>query len=110
MTALPLPVTIRPASAEDAPALVALAALDSAAAVPAAPVLVAEVEGELRAAMSLWDGRAIADPFHPTADLVELLRDRIRQSRRRPARRRAELSAGWSARRGRPASPVLHAR
>ncbi len=109
MTALPLPVTIRPASAEDAPTLVALAILDSAA-VPPAPVLVAEVDGELRAAVSLWDGQAIADPFHPTADLVELLRDRIKQARRRPARRRVKLSAGWSARRGRPAAPALHAR
>jgi hypothetical protein len=41
--------------------------------IPAAPVLLAEVEGELRAALSLSDGAIVADPFHPTAGLVLLL-------------------------------------
>jgi hypothetical protein len=73
ITELPSTVTIRPAYPEDEPALRRLAALDSAA-VPRAPFLLAEVEGELRAALSLADRRAIADPFRPTLELVALLR------------------------------------
>lgn len=53
-----------------------LAALDSAT-VPPPPLLVAEVDGELRAAVSLHDGRAIADPFTRTAHLLDVLRTRI---------------------------------
>ncbi len=80
-------VTLRYAFPDDAPAVAYLAALDSAA-VPAAPVLLAEVEGELRAALSLSDGRVIADPFHPTRALVALLRERGQQlSGIRPPRR-----------------------
>ena len=71
-TALP-PITIRPAYADDARTLARLAALDSAA-LPPMPMLVAEVDGELQAALSLSDGRAIADPFRATALLVTLLR------------------------------------
>jgi hypothetical protein len=67
-------ITIRPAYADDKLALVRLAALDSARALPAQPVLLAEIDGEVRAALSLSDGSAIADPFFPTADLIELLR------------------------------------
>ena len=42
-------------------------------------MLIAEVAGELRAAVPLYGGRAIADPFHPTAELVALLAERTRQ-------------------------------
>jgi hypothetical protein len=35
---------------------------------------VVSVGGELRAAVGLLDGRAVADPFHHTAELVEMLR------------------------------------
>ena len=52
-----------------------VAALDSAR-VPRAPLLVAEMDGEVRAALSLDDGGAIADPFHRSLELVELLRAR----------------------------------
>jgi hypothetical protein len=41
-----------------------LAALDSAPN-PAAPILLAEVDGELHAAVSLVDSNWIADPFRP---------------------------------------------
>jgi hypothetical protein len=85
MTSTLEPVTVRPAHAADERALLRLAALDSAA-VPPAPLLLAEVDGELRAALSLWDGTTIADPFHPTVALVELLR--ARAATRRPARMR----------------------
>ena len=65
-------VTIRVVTPDDAPALKRLAELDSSE-VPARPALVAEVGGELRAAVSLSDKAIIADPFQPTAPLVQLL-------------------------------------
>jgi hypothetical protein len=86
MTAELDPITIRPADADDEAALTRLAALDSAR-VPAAPLLVADVEGELRAALSLRDGTTIADPFHYTALYLDLLR--ARAAMQRTSRRRA---------------------
>jgi hypothetical protein len=71
-------VRIRYACQDDGAAVRCLAALDSAS-VPAAPLLVGEVDGELRAAMSLVDSAVIADPFRPTVALVELLRVRSAQ-------------------------------
>lgn len=68
-----LPMTIRPADAADEVELWRLAALDSSP-LPPAPLLVAEVQGELRAAVSATDLSAIADPFRRTAELVDLLR------------------------------------
>ena len=71
-------IVIRRADASDARALSRLAALDSAAAPLAGPdVLIAEVAGRVVAAVH--DGRAIADPFQPSAGLVELLHTRARQ-------------------------------
>ena len=83
-------ITIRHAYADDELALARLAVLDSAPSVPQQPLLRAEVDGELRAALSLADGAAIADPFFPTADLVQLLRvhaGALKSRRRRRARR-----------------------
>jgi hypothetical protein len=78
----PLPdtatVTVRFASPQDARALERLAALDSRP-VPAGEALVAELDGELAAALSLADRRALADPFRPTAELVGLLELRADQ-------------------------------
>jgi hypothetical protein len=71
-------VTLRYAFPDDASALARLAALDSAS-VPAGQLLVAEVGGELWAALSLSDGGAIADPFRRTVALVALLRERAAQ-------------------------------
>ena len=73
-------VTIRPAGANDRPALRRLAALDDAP-VPADPVLLAEVDGVAVAAMSVEDGDSVADPFVLTASLVRLLALRARQLR-----------------------------
>jgi hypothetical protein len=66
-------VLLRPAYAtdDDERSLHRLATLDSA---PAAPLLLAEVDGELRAALSLSEGTTVADPFYPSAELVALLR------------------------------------
>ena len=41
---------------------------------PHGPAVLAWVDGELRAALGILDGQVVADPFHRTADLVELLR------------------------------------
>lgn len=71
-------VTIRPAFPDDAPALARLAALDSQR-VPAGQLLLAEIDGEPWAAIALETSRVFADPFRPTAGLVELLRRRAAQ-------------------------------
>ena len=71
-------IVIRRADGSDARALSRLAALDSAPAPLAGPdVLIAEVTGHIAAAVN--DGQAIADPFQPTAGLVELLHLRAGQ-------------------------------
>jgi hypothetical protein len=72
------PITITHSSEADNQRLWRLAALDDRRA-PAGPALLAYVDGELRAAVGLVDGRAVADPFHPTAELVEILRIQARQ-------------------------------
>lgn len=88
------PVTLRFAFPDDAEAIVRLAVLDSSRA-PAMPVLLAEVGGELRAALSLADGAVVADPFHPSVPLVELLRARARQLEgEMPRRRRRRIRLG----------------
>jgi hypothetical protein len=84
-------ITIRRAYADDELALVRLAALDSADGVPAGPLLLAEVDGELKVALSLRDGSAIADPFTRTVDLLELLQTRASAEGKATPRRRARL-------------------
>jgi hypothetical protein len=97
---LTTPITLRGASTDDRTALCRLAALDSTS-VPLAPLMMGEVDGELRAAVSIADGTAIADPFYPTAHIVALLRThaavRTRRSDRRP-RLSLRYRLGW----GRP--------
>lgn len=95
-TPLTPPMTIRSAYADDAVAILRLAALDSAPAPREGALLVAEIEGELVAALCLLDGAAIADPFLPTAGIVRLLRARAAQLGERPvatARRASRLRA-----------------
>ena len=79
-------VTIRLAVPADAGAIDRLAQLDSRRA-PRGLVIVAEVAGDLWAAISVDDGHAVADPFRPTGELVALLTARSRQLRRSNARR-----------------------
>lgn len=83
-------ITIRAATPADRDRLSRLAQRDSAT-VPAGPLLVAESDGAIRAAIAVETGRLIADPFHPTAALAELLRTRA-GSVRRPARLRLVAS------------------
>jgi hypothetical protein len=68
-------LTIRRATAADAFALRRLATIDSAAP-PTGDVLLAQMGDELWAAVSVDTGAAIADPFRPSGDLVDLLRYR----------------------------------
>jgi hypothetical protein len=75
-------VVIRQAAPEDSGRLQRLAVLDSAPQ-PHGPMLVAEREGVLVAAVPLSGGRAIADPFEPTAGIVGLLE--LRRAQLRPA-------------------------
>ena len=71
-------VTLRLGVPADAQRLARLAALDSSQ-TPPPPALVAEVDGQLLAALGLSDGTVVADPFHPTANLIDLLRTRASQ-------------------------------
>ena len=68
-------IVIRRAVTGDVAGLARHAALDSARPL-AGEILNAETGGAPRAALSLLDGRAIADPFQATAADVELLRTR----------------------------------
>ena len=70
-------ITIRQATSADAFPLRRLAALDDSRPLQG-DVLVAEEGGELRAALSMANGRTVANPFAPTADLVEILRVQAR--------------------------------
>ncbi len=92
MNTLRSQITIRPGYADDHLALARLAALDSAA-VPAEPLLVADLDGELSAALSLRDGYVHRRPVPPH-----------RRHRRAPARARrcgyadsSKAAAGTSA-------------
>jgi len=84
----PASITIRPGYADDDSSLAVLAMLDSAE-IPPSPVLLAEVDGQLRAALSLHDGSVVADPFFPTVHLVELLSTHAAASTLSPHRRRS---------------------
>jgi hypothetical protein len=78
-------LTIRPADLADLHALDRLAGLDSASP-PTGEMLVAEVGGELWAALEIDTGTAIADPFRPSGELVDLLRLHARGTRPEPRR------------------------
>lgn len=73
-------MTIRNSDPHDRRRLAELAALDSARPIDG-DALVAEVEGAPAAALELATGRAIADPFRPTARILDLLRLRAAQLR-----------------------------
>jgi hypothetical protein len=74
------PVTIRPATRADFPAVASLAELDSAR-VPRGRVLLAELRGSVVAAISLESGELFADPFVSTADVVKDLRAKAAEVR-----------------------------
>lgn len=73
MSNMPPTVVLRRATLTDALSLSRLAHRDSRP-LPMGPLAVAEVEGELVAAVSAATGESIAEPFRPTAAIVDLLR------------------------------------
>ena len=73
-------ITIRHSNGADGNAIGRLAQLDSQTA-PEGDALLAFVDDELLAAMPLDGGEAVADPFHRTAEVVELLKFRVGQDR-----------------------------
>lgn len=87
---LPRDVVIRVAAEGDAKALRRLAQLEGRWLTSNSRLLVAEVAGEVQAALPLDGGEPIADPFRSTAALVEMLRLRaaeLRAGTRRQPRR-----------------------
>jgi hypothetical protein len=71
-------VAIRAAETGDMVALMRLAELDSHD-LPNGHVLVAEVDGQVRAALEVESGVAVANPFEATGHLVALLELRAQQ-------------------------------
>jgi hypothetical protein len=86
------PIIIRRSTEEDRLAIAELAELDSRRA-PRGEALLAFIGTELRAALPLDGGEAIADPFHHTAELVDLLRVRAPQALERRDRQAGRLAA-----------------
>jgi hypothetical protein len=83
-------VTLRLCAMQDDPALERLAQLESRT-LAGGRFVVAEVDGELVAAVPVAGGAPFADPFRKTAHLIPLLRARARQLESRPRARRARL-------------------
>jgi hypothetical protein len=79
-------LTIRHIGPGDVEALRTLSRLDSSRE-PTGEILVADVDGELWAAMSVDDRHTVADPFRRTGELVALLDARARQLRHADKRR-----------------------
>jgi hypothetical protein len=82
-------LVLRPATTADGAALERLAALDSARPLTG-DVVLAYADGDVRAALSVDTGRAVADPFYPSLELLPLLRAAAGE---RPARRRLRRRA-----------------
>lgn len=68
----PNSIVLCPATPRDREALIRVSQRDSKP-IPEEPLMVAEVDGEIRAARSLASGQVVADPFYPTARLVAML-------------------------------------
>jgi hypothetical protein len=87
-------VVVRLATDNDRAALARLAQLEGRM-LPDGATLLAERHGVVLAAISIETAEAIADPFRPTADLVELLRrsgaGRLDKADRQHRRRRSRL-------------------
>jgi hypothetical protein len=81
-------IVIRPARPTDEGAVRLVAQRDSRVA-PEGELLIADVGGEVRAAISLTTGEVVADPFQRTEELVRVLalrRAQLRHENRRPER------------------------
>jgi hypothetical protein len=95
MTSSTAPITIRRATGDDARALDRIARLDSQR-LPAGPHLIALADDVPIAAISLTDGRWVANPFAISEPIVDLLRERA-----------GHLSGRELPRRGTPALGLL---
>jgi len=95
-------ITIRQLTAADSVAVNRLAELESTGA-PTGPMLGAEVEGTLLAAISIPSGTIVADPFSRTAEIADLLEVRVAQLRKRAIPTRGRMLRRRSA--TAPASP-----
>jgi hypothetical protein len=87
-------LTIRYATPDDTVDLERLAELD-ARRPPRGVVLLAEVDGELWAAVSLDDDHLVADPFLPSGELAFLVAQRARAIRRAEQGRMGRLPRVW---------------
>ncbi len=76
----PESITIRPLREEDVPAVELLAELEERP-VPRGPLLLAEVEGTIAAAIGLEGGETVANPFSKSASAISLLHVRAAQLR-----------------------------
>jgi hypothetical protein len=79
-TLRPETITIRPLQEHDVAAVEQLAELEERR-VPPGPLLIAEVEGAVEAAVALEGGETIANPFARSGEAVSLLRLRAEQLR-----------------------------
>jgi len=75
-------ITIRRAGPEDRATLKRLAGRDSTV-LPDDDFLLAEIGGNSWAAIGIRTGALAADPFHPSAEVAELLRMRVRPAENR---------------------------
>jgi hypothetical protein len=82
----PASLSLRHATPADSGAVAYLSELDEAERLTGSVLLAFDGERPV-AAMSLDDGRTVADPFTRTANVVDLLRVRARQERSGAARR-----------------------
>src|SRR5688500_15279013 len=98
-------ITIRQSTPADAVPLAELAELDGRRGL-SGDVLLAYVDGALRAAVGVFDGRTVADPFHLTDDVVRLLLIRAAQQRAREGERRIFRRLGIGHRLGREGAPA----
>ena len=92
---------VRLASERDATAVRQLAEIDGASHPLIEPVLIGEIDGRPAAAISLTDGRIVADPFQATSHLRPILRlraDALRAYSHAPSLR-VRLLAGLRVRR-----------
>ena len=89
-----LDLTLRPATPDDDTDVARLAILDSARP-PRRPLLLAEVAGELWAAVSLTDLSVIADPFRPSAEVAAIAVHRARQLRAAQPTRTVRRTRMW---------------
>ena len=88
-------ITIRLATEDDTLALRRLAQLDGAR-LPDGELLLAEVEGEIRAALRVTDSAYVADPFYPSAELVGMLDTRAKRIRRQDISRAERIRTRFS--------------